>query len=410
MPRQGRMARSAAMSLASAGLGLAAMLLAISPSFAWAQSTSAVTVGSDSVVVVAGDIYGAGGLHRFLLGDNYRNEWTTPIKVPVLDLKTFHGGLVPTKEGGGMQAKSLRFVAPDSSEYVFRQVRKTNLFLTGDYKGTIIWYIVRDEGSASHPTGAIAAAPLLAVVDVLHASPRLYLMPDDPLLGEFRKVFGGVLGMVEEYPSVPKKGAAFADADKIIDSEELLEAINKDSENQVDARTLLTARLMDLLLGDNDRHPDQWKWARLGKNDNAPWEPIPRDRDKVFVSYEGALLGLARFMVPSLVTFSGKYPSPAALFANAGEFDRRLLGSLDKAAWDSVATSLMQRITDPVIDSAVQAMPREYASGSREIAATLKVRRDRLRGAANRYYKELWRVADIHGSDADDQATVIRSG
>ncbi|MDP9205493.1 MAG: hypothetical protein M3P12_08555, partial [Gemmatimonadota bacterium] len=41
---------------------------------------------------------------------------------------------------------------------------------------------------------------------------------------------------------------------------------------------------------------------------------------------------------------------------------------------------------------------------------TLKVRRDRLRGAANRYYKELWRVADIHGSDADDQATVIRSG
>jgi len=38
------------------------------------------------------------------------------------------------------------------------------------------------------------------------------------------------------------------------------------------------------------------------------------------------------------------------------------------------------------------------------------VRRDHLRGAANRYYHELWRVADIHASDADDQAAVVRSG
>jgi hypothetical protein len=393
-----------------AALGLAAILVAAWPSNARAQTKVIRRIGTDSVVVVPGDIYGAGGFHRWLLGDNYRDEWTTPIKVPVLDLKSFHGGLVPTKEGGGMQAKSLRFVAPDSSEYVFRQVRKTKLFLTDEYKGTIIWYIVRDERSASHPTAAIAAHPLLGAVDILHPSPRLYFMPDDPLLGEFRKDFGGILGMVEEYPSVPKQGIAFADADKIIDSEELLDAINKDSENQVDARALLTVRLMDLLLGDNDRHPDQWKWARLGKKDDAPWQPIPRDRDKVFVSYEGLLLSLARFVVPSLVTFDGKYPNPTALFANAGEFDRRLLGSLDKAVWDSVAATLAQRITDSVIDSAVQAMPPEYANGSREIAGKLKVRRGRLGAAADRYYHELWRLAEIHGSDADDQATVVRSG
>src|SRR6266550_2194997 len=121
---------------------------------------------------------------------------------------------------------------------------------------------------------------MLAAADVIHPSPRLYFMPDDPLLGKFRKDFGGILGMVEEYPTVPKKGRAFADADKIIDSEELLDAINKDSEDQVDARTFLTARLMDLLLGDNDRHPDQWKWARFGTKDEAPWEAISRDRDK----------------------------------------------------------------------------------------------------------------------------------
>ena len=69
----------------------------------------------------------------------------------------------------------------------------------------------------------------------------------------------------------------------------------------------------------------------------------------------------------------------------------------------------MQRITDPVIDNAVRAMPPEYAPHSVEIAARLKARRNGLRDAGDRYYRELWRTADVHGTDADDQATVVRS-
>ena len=61
-------------------------------------------IGNDSVVVIAGEAYEAGSLDRKLLGNNYRFEWTTPITVPVVDLKTLHGGLHPTKEGGGMGA------------------------------------------------------------------------------------------------------------------------------------------------------------------------------------------------------------------------------------------------------------------------------------------------------------------
>jgi hypothetical protein len=44
------------------------------------------------------------------------------------------------------------------------------------------------------------------------------------------------------------------------------------------------------------------------------------------------------------------------------------------------------------------------------LAAKLRARRDALRGASDRYYRELWTVADVHGTDADDQATVFRSG
>src|SRR5882672_1973867 len=86
-----------------------------------------------------------------------------------------------------------------------------------------------------------------------------------------------------------------------------------------------------------------------------------------------------------------------------------MLGSLDKSVWDSVATSLMQRITDPVIDNALRTLPPEYASISPRLAAKIKARRDGLRDAADLYYRELWKVADVHGTEADDQATVVRS-
>jgi len=375
-----------------------------------AQTRVVRKIGTDSVLVIPGEIYRAGSLHRSLLGDNYRDEWTTPITVPILDLRSFKGGITPTKEGGGMQAKNLHFVTSDSSEYVFRQVKKTALILGPEYEHTLIWYIVRDEGSASHPMGALAVPPFMQAANLLHATPQLYFMPDDPALGEFRKDFAGVLGTIEEFPNVPKEGRAFANADKIIGSDDLLEKINADDSTRIDARALLTARLVDMLIGDNDRHPDQWDWARLGKDDTDPYEPIGRDRDKAFVSYEGLLLSLARFAVPSLVTFSPNYPDPSALFANAGEFDRRMLQSLDRNVWDSTANSLMRRITDQVIDNAVARMPVEYEARRNGIASILKARRNGLRGAADRYYTELWRVADIHGTDADDQLTVTRSG
>ncbi len=390
------------------GLALTAVVL-ISPLNLWSQGTSSPTVGNDTVVVTPGSDYAAGGFHRKLQGNNYRDLWTTRLRVPVLDLRSFAGGLKPFKIGGGKQAKSLRLVTRDSAEYVFRPVHKTQLSLPDEFRHTIIWSIFRDQGSASHPTSAAAATPMVNAAGLLHANPILVVMPDDPILGDFRKDFGGVFGWIEEYPSVPKDGPAFADAAEIIDSDELLERMNKDPQTQIDARAFLTATLVDMLLGDNDRHPGQWKWARLKKDKDAPWEPIPRDRDKVFVSYEGMLLDLARMVEPSLVKFGPDHPNPIALFRNAVEYDRRLLASLDKSAWDSAAASVQRTITNSVIERALAAMPREYAASSTIIAGKLEARRDRLPQAASRYYGMLWTVADIHGTDADDRATVIRS-
>ena len=74
----------------------------------------------DSVRVVPGTDYAAGGFHRFFWGDHYRDAWTTEIRVPVLDLQTFAGGLTPISAGGGFQTKSLWLRGADGKTYAFR--------------------------------------------------------------------------------------------------------------------------------------------------------------------------------------------------------------------------------------------------------------------------------------------------
>lgn len=377
-----------------------------SPAAAASQALPPVN-GRDSVTLISSDRYQKGAIHRFLFGDNYRDIWATPIKVPVLDLGDFAGGLKPTEIGGGKQTRSLKFAAADGKEYTFRPAYKALLAFPDWFKGTIIWSLVMDARSSSYPTAPVSAPPILRAAGILHVPAALVAMPDDARLGNFRKEFAGMLGTIEETPDVPDNAtAAFAGAIKIVNGDDLLDRINKSPSDRVNARAFLKAVLIDLLLNDNDRHPGQWKWARLKKD--GLWQPIPRDHDKVFIDYQGFLIGIARAGEPTLVRFGSKYPKASDLFDNGVEFDRRLLNGLEKPVWDSVVAELKQAISDRVLDAAIAAQPPEYAATNREILAKLRARREILHESANEYYGYLARTIDLHATDASEKATVVR--
>lgn len=392
---------------------IAALVIALVPTAMRAQKSER----SDSVVVVASDTYEAGGFHRWLFGDNWRDVWGTPIKVEILDLKRFAGGLTPTETGGNQQTTSLRFMGKDGVEYQFRPVYKDRLAMLEPFEHTIIASLFRDGLSALHPTAPLAAPPVLSAAGILHLTPILYVMPNDPALGEFREEFAGTLGAIEPRGTMPKEGLGLGGAIDIIDSDDLLKLLNKDASQRVDAREFLTARLVDVFLGDNDRHRYQWRWANVPDRfagatagDDVTWRPIPRDRDAVFVNHRGVLMAIARRIKGNLVSFDADYPSISAMETAALELDQRLLVGLDRHAWDSISTWLKTKITDAVIDSAVGRMPHEYASSSRDIAAKLRSRRDKLHEAAAQYYDYLARLPEIHATDSDDRATVTRDG
>jgi len=380
---------------------------AVQASPARAQTDAGQGTESDTVVT-PGARYAAGGFHRWLFGSHYRDLWTTPISVPVLDLHHFAGGLRPTERGGGKQTKSLRFKGGDGRQYQFRSVDKDpSPLLPESLRHTVAQRIFQDQISAGHPAAPLVVSPVLDAVGVLHSPPRLVLMPDDPALGEFRGDFGGLLGTIEERPT--DNGPGFAGASKIIGTQELFDRLEKDQDERVDARAFLSARLVDVLLGDWDRHQDQWRWARLGDSDSVPWTPIPRDRDQAFARFDGLLLGLARLTAPQLVAFSASYPSMVGLTWNARVLDRRLLSGLDWPVWDSTATEIQGRLTDAVIDDAVAKMPVELRERNAAwLAAALKSRRDHLPEAARRFYRMLAAEADVWGSDKAERVEVSR--
>jgi hypothetical protein len=363
----------------------------------------------DSVVSVApGPQYDTGWLHRVFFGQRYRDLWTTPMEAEPLDLTRVAGGLTVTGKGGGQQTRSLRFKGGDGREYQFRSIDKDPTpALPPVLRQSVARDIIRDQTSAGHPAAALVVSPILRALGVLHAPPRAVVLPkDDPGLGEFAAEFGGMLGWFEERPTDgDDESEGFAGATDVIDTEKLLKRTEDGPEDRVDARAFLAARLVDLFLGDWDRHADQWRWARFGDAAPRRWLPIPRDRDQAFVRFDGLLLTIARSSAPQWVNFGPEYPGMLGLTWNGRDLDRRFLVELERPVWDSIAADLQTRLTDGVIESAVAQLPPAYLPlDSARLAGALKRRRDGLAGAADRFYRHLAGEVAVHATDQNDLA------
>ena len=378
------------------------------------QRTAPATPPPSRTTAVAGAHYQAGWLHRLLLGAHYRDLWATPLEVEQLDLSRFGGGLTPSACGGRRQTKSLRFLAGDGRQYVFRSIDKDpTLALPPELRATFARDLIQDQISSAHPGAPLVVAPLLDAAGVLHAEPQLVLLPADPRLAGFDCVRAGfLLGMIEERPTEPPDNeVGFAGAVELAGTKKLFEYLERDARNRVDTRAFLAARLMDVFVGDWDRHQDQWRWARFDVGEVHWWRPIPRDRDQAFARLDGVLVYLTGYYWPQLIGFGDDYPSIWRLTFAGQVPDRRLLVDLEKPVWDSVAKAIQARLTDPVIDAAVRRLPPEYyrKSGA-ALTRALHRRRDHLVDITDRYYKLLSGVVEVHGTDDRDVADVERLG
>ena len=363
----------------------------------------------DSVTVIPGARYARGGLVKFFAGAGHRDMWAVPLKVEVADLATFGGGLTPLRLGGGMTTRTLHVLGNDGKRYVCRSVDKyAGQGLTEELRGTIYEAILQDQISSFHPSGALVLPPLLKSVGVLHVEPVLRVLPDDPRLAEFRDLLGGELVLIEERPDEgPDDTPGFAGSRRIVNTSDFLEELENDPRNRLDSRGYLTARLIDLLVGDRDKSVNNWWWARFDQGGGYEWRPIPRDRDQAFIQLDGATKVLLRLYEPRLVRFSQDVPNVGGVTRSAWDIDRPFLVELEKPIWDSVVTAVQRRLTDSVIAAAVERMPPEQVRlFGEEMTEQLKARRDRLQETADQLYRIVVQYADVHATDVSERAVL----
>ncbi|MBK5272476.1 MAG: hypothetical protein JJE22_15855, partial [Bacteroidia bacterium] len=94
---------------------------------------------------------------KFLIGKNYRREWNEPVEVPVLNLNTVYGGLIPQKLGGGKATISLHVENSAGRQWSLRSVKKfPEKAIPPEFRKTMVEKMVDDGISASYPYGALS--------------------------------------------------------------------------------------------------------------------------------------------------------------------------------------------------------------------------------------------------------------
>ncbi len=386
------------------------------PLYALSQETTNLPKDFDcsdsTITFAASKEYKAGPIKKFFFGEHYREEWRTPVKTHLLDLKCEKGGLTPTAKGGGRQTVSIRLVSKDSIEYTLRTVSKdpSSLIPIG-LRRTFASDILQDQMSSAHPYGALVIPPMADAVGVFHANPELFYVPHTPDLGQYIDDVGGKLAILEERADDDlSKLKSFGYSKNIVSVKTMYKNLMKDNHNTIDQKFFLKARLFDMFIGDWDRHDDNWRWGEFKDNGNTVYKAVPRDRDQVFVKFDGIIPYFFRtFAVRNFNHFTGELKNMKGLNKSASLLDKTLITEPTLEEWLAIADTLKKQLTDSVIENAIKKFPPEiYALSGKEITEKLKMRREQLDQAALDYYRILSRMVEVIGSNKNEKFVVNR--
>ncbi|WP_290842098.1 metallophosphoesterase [Flavobacterium sp.] len=365
------------------------------------------------------------GIYRFFWGEHFRSYYSTTVRARQVSLDTLYGGLKPLQAGGGHQSMSLRLGDKDGKEYVMRAVKKsatrflqTSAFLDQaieqDFKNTYTEKFLLDFYTTSHPYSAYAVSELSESIGIPHSNPELFYIPKQKALGLYNHDYGDELYLVEERPMEKfTKLESFGKPDDFVSTDKVLEKIHSDEDYKVDKKSWIRARVFDMLIGDWDRHQDQWRFGEYKEGKKTVYKPIPRDRDQAFSKPDGALLSIL-MNIPALrhmKKFDEDFRSPKWTNRTGYPLDLAFVPKADESDWVEQAKFVAEHLTDAEIDAAFKTIPKEVQDETIEkIKSQLKQRRAHLEEFVCEYYKVLLRKVLIVGTEKKDKFVITRSG
>jgi hypothetical protein len=362
----------------------------------------------NKVLISASDKYkNPNGFRKKVLGQNYRATWSMPVQLNVLNIRTEKGGLTPGSLGGGKQTKSLRLKDKLGREYTLRTLDKDpEKAIPEALRGTFAQGIVQDMISSGNPYAPLVVADLSKSAGIVAADPQIFFVPDDPAFGFYRPLFANTVCLLEiREPEI----------DNTSDTKSTGKVINKlieDPDHRVDQQSYLRARLLDMLVGDWDRHADQWRWATLDTGKGKLYRAIPRDRDQAMFFSDGLLMKyVSNNQLRFLEGFNNNIKNIKWLNWEARDLDRFFLNRLDNKAWASVINEFTNNLSDTAIHRAVSKLPAEiYPIDAAVWTEKLKSRRGQLMDKGMEYYRFISKVVTITGTNEKEYFKVNSNG
>lgn len=355
----------------------------------------------DSIEVVANERYNeTSRLYRTWFGENYRKEWSTPVKLPVLKLGSLNGGMVPLQRGGGMQTISLRLADASGKEWVLRKVRKNPKgVLPEGLTNSFAEDLVDDYMSSQHPYSALVMPVLANAADVPHSNPRIGVVAPDTNLNVYTPLMVGSMALLEEREPL-------GNSDNSI---KFKKQLSKDNENTFKAKSFLRAMMLDLLVSDWDRHEDQWRWKNVSKNEDKDYLGVPRDRDQALKVNNGIIPWLVSrsWLMPTFQGFQGNIPSVKySLYKHRFVYPTPEF-QFSRKEWDKVVAQFVAAITDSVIMESLNRLPYNiHAIRNEQLLLTMKERRDHIPAAMTAFYQFINEIVDIRLSEKNEFITI----
>lgn len=359
-------------------------------------------------------------IYKNIWGEHYRSLYFKPIRYKTVDLDTLYGGLKPIQLGGGNQTNSLRMEDKDGKQYNIRQIKKDAVqllqsnvyedeYLRDEFDHTLIENLLEDFMTASHPFAFMTVPVFAKEIGVHHTNPQIFYIPKQKALGKFNKQHGGYIYMIEERPQGDWLGADFFGSPNhdITSTRKFYGHLKRDEKYRLDERQYIKSRILDVLIGDFDRHGDQWRWAETKTEDKQHiFSPVPRDRDQVFANFDGGFFDLVRLLASfpkAYQTFSEDIDFYKWYSFNSRSQDRNLLRNSSKEDWLEAAEFIQNKITDDVIEEAFAQMPEEVEGEMNEkLKSILKKRRDRLVEMISKFYDVLAEYQVVIATNKDD--------
>ena len=348
-------------------------------------------------------------------GDLYTEDYLTNFKMPILDLAVAKGGLIAYELGGGKQTNAIRLRNLDGKIYQLRSVEKVTERLPGLLRKTFAIDLVRQQLTAGYPFSPLMISPMAEAINVFHSNPTIVYVPKQPNLGRYND-FGGAVYLFEERADGDWSDLkSFGYPEKIEKARRLINKELKNDKTVIDQALVLRSRLFDMVIGDWDRHSNQWRWSTYDLvDDKKLYKPIPRDRDQAFAKFDGFGNKIADFtfpMVKASENFDGKITKKEATWLNykARYFDRFFLNQTTLIDWEREAKYIQKNLTDEAIESAVQNLPSfAFEKDGANFIKWIKMRRDDLLKVARQYYKVLNKEVLITGTNKDNLFIINR--